>query len=119
MRRNDARAMLRSTVGLTAIPDLVAKLGGDADSLLSEVGLSPGDLLDPVVQVPATALALLLPEAAKVTGCSHFGALLAARRDLRTLWVLNSRPPRKHWASSLFSLAVQPAAFFRRPAVLA
>lgn len=66
------------------IPDLVTELGGDADRLLSQVGLTRHDLADPEVQIPVAALGRLLSEAADATGCNHFGALLGARRDLRT-----------------------------------
>ena len=63
---------------------LVQELGGDPYPLLEEVGLTERDLSSPETKIPAAAVVTLFIRGAEETGEAHFGAMLAARRNMRT-----------------------------------
>ena len=64
--------------GFVGLPQLIRQLGGDAEAVLAGVGLEPYALSHPDNRVSYAALVAVLDQAARHTGCGHFG-LLAGR----------------------------------------
>jgi AraC-like DNA-binding protein len=65
----------RRVGGFTAVPDLIRQLGQEPISLLTDVGLAPDCFDDPEQRIPYAAMGALFREAARRTGCAHFGLL--------------------------------------------
>lgn len=66
--------------------DLVARFVGlDSEPLLRAAGLDPSVLEDPERPVPIGVVACLLEDAARLSGCSEFGLLMAESRSLASL----------------------------------
>ena len=61
--------------GLTAVPALIRQLGVDPIPLLADVGLARDSLDSAEHRIPYAAMGTLLREAARTTGCAHFGLL--------------------------------------------
>lgn len=67
---------------LTGYCDLVADLGGNADGLLAQAGLTPEELQDPLALIPVRAIGQLLEDSAAMLGCPDFGLRMAERQSL-------------------------------------
>jgi AraC-like DNA-binding protein len=61
--------------GFTAVPTLIRELGADPASILADIGLAPDSLDRPEQRIPYAAMGKLFHEAARRTGCAHFGLL--------------------------------------------
>ena len=61
--------------GFTAVPALIRQLGADPVAILADIGLAPESFDGPDQRIPYAAMGELFQEAAKRTGCSHFGLL--------------------------------------------
>lgn len=65
----------------------IEELGGNADALLQEVGLSDAEL-DPESWISYNSFLQLLENAALSTGCQHFGLQLSRHQDIGILGTL-------------------------------
>lgn len=74
--------------GLAGLVSLVTELGGDADGLLSEVGIDRALFEHPEAVIPPRAFQAALGLAARATGRDDFGLMLAKRRTLEMLGAL-------------------------------
>ena len=61
--------------GFTAVPAIIRQLGADPISIFRDVGLAPGCFDTPEQRIPYAAMGALFQEAARRTGCAHFGLL--------------------------------------------
>ena len=61
--------------GFTSVPALIRQLGADPVATMTHIGLTPDSLDRPEQRIPYTAMGELFQEAARRTGCSHFGLL--------------------------------------------
>lgn len=66
---------------LAGYGELVADLGGNAEALLAQAGLTPADLRDPLAPIPVHAIGQLLGDSAAGLGCPDFGLRLAERQS--------------------------------------
>lgn len=73
---------------LTGFLPLLASLGGDADSLLTAVGLDREVLANPDLLINIEQLALLLDNCARQLQCADFGLRLASYQGIGMLGVL-------------------------------
>lgn len=71
--------------GLLGFRELVSEMGGSPERLLRACGLAPGALDNPDDIITFSAGARLLHQAAKESGCPHFGLLLGQRQNLQLL----------------------------------
>jgi AraC-like DNA-binding protein len=69
------RAWRQRVGGFTAVPALICQLGGNPLAILTDIGLAPESLDGPNQRIPYPAMGELFQEAARRTGCSHFGLL--------------------------------------------
>jgi Arabinose-binding domain of AraC transcription regulator, N-term len=65
--------------------ELARSVGVDPYSLLNAAGISPEQLEDPETRLSATAVAGLLEETARQSGCEHFSLLIAQSRTFESL----------------------------------
>ena len=70
---------------LTGFAELVKELGGDADDLLREVGLTAQMLIRPEATISMSGAVTLLENAASQLAAPDFGLLLAQRQDYSAL----------------------------------
>ena len=70
---------------LTCFHEVACFVGLDPDALLHDAGLDSRDLSDPDRQLPVDSVAGLLEEAARLSGCEHFGLLMAESRSLASI----------------------------------
>jgi AraC-like DNA-binding protein len=70
---------------IRGIDRLIDDLGGDGTRLLSEFGVSPGDLDSEQGLLPAVTAGRILRSATKKLGCPDFGLRLAAYQDMSML----------------------------------
>lgn len=77
-------SLIRGTC-LTGYPELVAELGGDADSLLGLAGLRTADIGRSDVFLPYRAVIEAIESAAAATGTVDFGRRLATRQGIEIL----------------------------------
>jgi AraC-like DNA-binding protein len=61
--------------GFTAVPAIIRQLGADPISIFADVGLAPDCFDRPEQRIPYAAMGALFQEAARRTGCAHFGLL--------------------------------------------
>lgn len=83
-------AMVRSGV-LSGAPELVRELGGDADSVARQAGVSPSALRNPDRPIPPAWVLNYLETAASSCGCPDFGLRLSEYQSLAVfgrLWPL-------------------------------
>ena len=78
--------MVRAS-SLLGIRPAIEELGGNADALLQQVGLSDAEL-DPESWISYRSFLQLLENAAQSTGCSHFGLQLSRHQDIGILGTL-------------------------------
>jgi AraC-like DNA-binding protein len=71
--------------GLTAVPRVLRSLGAFPADVLAGVGLPPDALDDAENRLSYPAVAKLLADCAKATGCPHFGVLVGAECHLQEL----------------------------------
>ncbi|QGN55789.1 AraC family transcriptional regulator [Novosphingobium sp. Gsoil 351] len=72
-------------VSLYSYLDVASLVGIDGYRLLRSAGISPLDLEDPQVRLPATAAITLLERSAKLSGCDSFGIRMAQCRSFASL----------------------------------
>jgi hypothetical protein len=72
-------------VALTNYVELAQVVGVDPYSLLSDAGISAEQLANPETRLSATAVAGLLEETARQSGCEHFSLLIARGRTFESL----------------------------------
>lgn len=77
-------ALIRGS-SLAGFTELVAELGHDPDALLRRAGIRPQDAGDHDTFLPYRALAVVLEDAAQVTGAPDFGRQLALRQGIEIL----------------------------------
>ena len=70
---------------LSGYSELVADLGGNAETLLAKAGLTLADLQDPLAPIPVRAIGDLLEHSAATLGCPDFGLRLAERQSLEAM----------------------------------
>ena len=70
---------------LTCFDEVARFVGLDPAALLREAGLDRRDLSNPDQQLPVETVAGLLTEAARQSGCAHFGLLMAESRSLASI----------------------------------
>ena len=71
----DGSGWFQRVGGFTSVPALIRRLGGDPVAIMTRIGLAPDSLDEPEQRIPYTAMGELFQEAARSTGCSHFGLL--------------------------------------------
>ena len=71
----EGKAWSQRVGGFTVVPALIRQLGADPIPILTDVGLGPDSLDKPEKRIPYAAMGALFHEAARRTGCSHFGLL--------------------------------------------
>jgi len=70
---------------LVGFRPLVANCGGDADELLYDAGIAPGDLASPDGRISYGAMIQLLEDSASKLACPDFGLRLSAFQDIGIL----------------------------------
>jgi len=75
---------------VAAIPEVMAELGLEAESVFSRLRLSLKEFADPDTRLPIATLAALAHEAATVAGCPHFGLLVGDRARLGSFGSIGS-----------------------------
>jgi hypothetical protein len=82
---NKAPSLLVRARALTGFAELVSDLGGDADGLLRDVGMTTQMLAQPEATISMPATVALLENAASQLAAPDFGLLLAQRQDFSAL----------------------------------
>ena len=82
---NKAPSLLVRTRALTGFTELVSDLGGDAEGLLSGVGMTAQMLEQPETTISMPGAVALLETAASQLATPDFGLLLAQRQDFSAL----------------------------------
>jgi AraC-like DNA-binding protein len=79
----------RQRVGaFTAVPALIRQLGADPVAILTDIGLASDSFDTPEQRIPYAAMGGLFKEAARRTGCAHFGLLCGRAWHLSDLGLL-------------------------------
>jgi len=73
------------------VPALLAELGSSAERALAGLPLDVGVFDDPQKHIPYSWVCRILENCAAATGCEHFGLILGARFDHRSLGVPGAR----------------------------
>jgi AraC-like DNA-binding protein len=75
---------------VAAIPQVMAELGIEAESVFSRLRVSLREFADPDTRLPIATLAALAHEAATISGCPHFGLLVGDRARLGSFGSIGS-----------------------------
>jgi len=84
MLRRDPRDSVRSAA-LAGVPELITRLGGDADALLSAHGFTAATPRDPEQHISYGDFIRLLEDCASRLGCQDFGLRVAAMQGINVL----------------------------------
>jgi AraC-like DNA-binding protein len=84
----DPAAWTQRVGGLTRVPRLLSGFGVAAADTLAAAGLPPDALDDPERRWPYLAVARMLTESVRATGCEHFGLLVGREWGLEELGLI-------------------------------
>ena len=87
-RSTECKEWSQRVGGFTTVPALIRQLGTDPVPILTDVGLVPDSLDRPDHRIPYAAMGALFQEAARRTGCAHFGLLCGRAWHLSDMGVV-------------------------------